>query len=72
MMEWIDVNERLPDCESVVLCYGFTGENDNDGYEKDYDLGQLNLFHETIFMFGFDSGHVTHWMPLPEPPKEKD
>ena len=70
--EWISVEERLPEDEKEVLCY--YGFDRGDG-----DLGMM--FTGVLSYFCFDpSPHwqhayigltVTHWMPLPEPPKMK-
>lgn len=51
---WIPVTERLPDIGKDVLIY-----SKEDGVDVDYYGGD---------MFGYCN--VTHWMPLPEPPKE--
>ena len=51
---WNPVTERLPDVGKDVLIYSET-----DGVCLDYYGGD---------MFGYYD--VTHWMPLPEPPKE--
>lgn len=51
---WIPVTERLPDIGKDVLIY-----SKEDGVDVDYYGGD---------MFGY--WNVTHWMPLPEPPKE--
>ena len=69
-MEWISVEDELPPNHKLVFCYGFTGENDNDPYEKDYDVGALNSEGCTIVMHGFCNGHVTHWV-MAEPPTKK-
>ena len=71
--QWISVTDRLPKDEKPVLAYyGFC----NDG---DYGFGMM--FVGTISYFAFDPHPhwqhssaglvVTHWMPLPEPPKEE-
>ena len=51
---WIPVTERLPDIGIEVLVY-----SEDDGICVDYYGGDS---------FGYYD--VTHWMPLPEPPKE--
>lgn len=72
-MEWISVNERLPKDEKPVLAYY--------GFYRDYDKEDLGArFIGTLTYFAYDpvphwqhesTGiFVTHWMPLPEPPKE--
>ena len=53
---WIPVTERLPDVGIEVLIY-----SEDDGVCVDYYGGDT---------FGYYD--VTHWMPLPEPPKEED
>ena len=50
---WIPVTERLPDIGIEVLVY-----SEDDGICVDYYVGDS---------FGYFD--VTHWMPLPEPPK---
>lgn len=61
-MNWISVNDRLPDHqnETVIICTGGTAVstawmNYNDEWEDTFTNGLM---------------HVTHWMPLPSPPKE--
>ena len=57
--EWISVEERLPDNGETVLTV------DNEGYmivASWYELGGW-------FLPVCRANPVTHWMPLPEPPK---
>ena len=57
-MKWIPVTERLPKHGQEVIIY--TG----------------NILKPTVLAYQFWNPkydtwcHVTHWMPLPEPPKE--
>ena len=71
-MNWISVKERLPKDERSVLAY----------YGFDHGAGDLGMkFIGVLSYFCFDpnphwqhADHnlvVTHWMPLPEPPKEE-
>lgn len=53
LQEWISVAKRLPDIGVEVLVY-----SENFGIHVDYYDGDA---------FGYF--HVTHWTPLPEPPK---
>ena len=65
VQKWIPVTERLPEEDGRYLCntrsFAFPGS-----------------FYQTIMKYekgGFIEGYiytddVTHWMPLPEPPKE--
>lgn len=59
MSKWISVDERLPKDDSVVLVL------DNNeyiiGWYKDGSFGEWNGVYELR--------QVTHWMPLPDPPK---
>lgn len=77
MAEWISVKERLPEKSgSYLVCY-------KTGVVKiiTYFTGTIAPNHETwcedgpgfyilINKVGYNiSDSVTHWMPLPEPPK---
>ena len=62
---WIPVTERLPEDGSDVLAYldsRITAANYYKETWQDCVMGRLYLTEE---------GLVTHWMPLPEPPKEE-
>ena len=54
--KWIPVEERLPENNTWVLAH-----SKYKGHVVDYvDINGL-----------WSYGNVTHWMPLPEPPKEE-
>ena len=65
--KWIPVTERLPDHGKIVLCRLTFNE-----------LRILQWDNVIKWWLGYGTGDdwrqkdVTHWMPLPEPPKEKD
>ena len=66
VQRWIPVTERLPNiCEPVLVCVDFMGGKAvraSDRYGKN-----------GVLWSGIPSNtNVTHWMPLPEPPKEVD
>ena len=64
MAEWISVKDRLPDYREDVLA--FSPEF------KEYMMGQVFEWEDTV-VCEFDEyilTKVTHWMPMPEPPKE--
>jgi len=66
-MEWISVKDRLPEDISLVLAFG---ENYHDAvffaYSNKVDWFDPDIVHNSKI----DKGDVTHWMPLPEPPKQ--
>jgi len=66
---WIPVTERLPDQNSgsLYICLIVGGEYDQlSWYELcDFAEGQFWIKDELY------EGNVTHWMPLPDPPKEE-
>lgn len=60
--KWIPVTERLPEENDVVLI--------TDGY----NTGTAFLIDGYGWNSPFDdvnTSHITHWMPLPKPPKEE-
>lgn len=81
--EWISVKDRLPEngglylvcCESLIKGGNdtvwmvrftpkykgiFLEENKAYWYETDHEFGDIDV-----------TEHITHWMPLPEPPKKE-
>ena len=64
MSEWIPVSERLPEDGSDVLAY-MQNSIESRIYPANYDHGE---WWDCIFTNKVLS--TTHWMPLPEPPKE--
>ena len=60
--KWISVEERLPGESETVLAY-------RDGCCGVASL--LDVEPEIMWTFTGFGGDPTHWMPLPEPPKEK-
>ncbi len=61
--KWIPVSERLPENGDVVICFIKNGEQ---------DMLQWDTFENTWVgkQWTYKRHAVTHWMPLPEPPKE--
>ena len=63
IQRWIPVTEKLPESGKIVLIYqdgGWGAEGSYSTYDKKWRR------------FGWGSGCIdaTHWMPLPQPPKE--
>ncbi|EGF5374419.1 DUF551 domain-containing protein [Escherichia coli] len=67
---WISCSERMPNDKQYVWCWGKSyGWTECDTFEGYYDWSRNKWWAVT------DDGEepaskVTHWMPLPEPPKE--
>lgn len=65
---WISVEERLPEVEQSVLFCVF-GRSVGEGTYRGHDG-----FHHVWKMYAvagtYWDNEVTHWMPLPTPPKE--
>lgn len=59
--EWINAKEAKPGSEKVLACWTANGEKVID--TAYWTPGGWNAIHWTAMT-------VTHWMPLPEPPKE--
>ena len=64
--EWISVSDRLPERDKYVLVF-VKGAYD-DGEEFQYISSD---YHNGV-RFDQYSELVTHWMPMPEPPKEEN
>ena len=66
VMRWISVQEELPIVNQNVII--FDGVSVKDFYYFN-NLGEFRSFYEEE---GIQSKNenVTHWMPLPEPPKD--
>lgn len=81
VQEWIPVTELLPqEDRSYLVATNYSGKRQGvnvrwfakDGETVDkYDLaGQKNVWYFYDGEYGYVSiDSVTHWMPLPEPPK---
>lgn len=80
-MEWVSVKERLPNKNGKYLCYSEYGFMDILNFSKNlYDVDRYqfprNKYKGACGWYTSDSEYgcyevtkITHWMPLPEPPK---
>ena len=69
--KWIPVTERLPDtAERVLVCKTWLGTVYKPvyGYYQDYPNQKGCWYVLTEFGY-YPQREVTHWMPLPKPPK---
>ena len=62
MAEWISVKDKLPEVGVKVLVY--SAENKND-----YEVGAYSDTYRGFFVRRFWYENITHWQPLPEPPR---
>lgn len=63
--EWISVEERLPQVTGKYICCVKDKRGNTWTVPADWNLEMKMWFGE----FGEIKSMVTHWMPLPEPPK---
>lgn len=61
IQRWIPVSERLPEMWQNVLTVRTDG-----AFRLDF-VGSLGVWYDDVNFVGYP---VTHWMPLPLPPKE--
>lgn len=68
LQKWIPVSERLPDTSGDYLtrCHHYRNGDWSEVVPFDVDK---NYFAD---LDGYYYPFVTHWMPLPEPPKEEN
>ena len=77
-MEWISVNDELPSSNNIkdrtqfLVCYYY--EINGKCGDVFFGVSRLNEFqygYNGMIIFEEKmSQNITHWMPLPEPPKE--
>ena len=77
MSEWIPTSERLPELETSVLALVTLKTSKGEPWEPFMEILELykDAQKETSGWTDEDSHYydladITHWMPLPEPPKE--
>lgn len=73
---WIKVEDRLPDLDKPVLSLiNFSESNEIeicllDSRNKRWRIKNLTKESKALLWVGLINGSITHWQPLPEPPKE--
>lgn len=71
-MNWISVEDQLPENEQNVLCYGLYSWDQED-CEVDagiYVATYLSVGYWEVINQMSCIRKVSHWMPLPQPPKD--
>jgi hypothetical protein len=66
---WISVKDRLPENEVDVLTYNGRGCSVSHMRRNIVDS---HLSHWIQCEDNYDYDNITHWMPLPEPPRNED
>lgn len=75
MMEWISVNDKLPNetFDDLKKEYGDVMSKNALDYGVEFltcdETGVISVSDFWVKSQRFDEG-ITHWMPLPEPPEE--
>ena len=67
--QWISIKERLPEIWKSVLIYYPKWDGDEIQVAK---LEADGMMFDICGEFNIGIGAVTHWMPLPERPKDGD
>ena len=67
-MEWISVEDRLPEEGHQVLCFGYDGDLP-DQFTGELNKGYCPVTGHFEYVEMYNGSVATHWMPLPEPPK---
>lgn len=67
MPKWIPVEERLPEVFQHVLA-NIPGMSPHPTVQEAF-REKNGMWYSNGFRYGADE--ITHWMPLPEPPKEE-
>ena len=76
MSEWINVEDRLPECEQVLAIYVSKPD-------ILYNMSHDGWYRDTIYSCSVHQGKfiieshgpifpATHWMSLPNPPRSKE
>lgn len=69
VQEWISVKDRLPEKNDQYLCNYHFGEYPTMTFTQVLDYYATDIVPHFQHTLGDGSMKVTHWMPLPQPPK---
>jgi len=65
-MKWISVKDKLPDVDIYVLGYNISWGETQVVCRKSHSLQGYCFLDSDDY-----NVNITHWMPLPKPPKEE-
>ena len=68
--EWISIKDRLPEPETWVMVYI---KYPSPVLEMERGIQKMSSIKKMFYdgkSFYCDFGNITHWQPLPEPPKK--
>lgn len=69
LQQWIPAAERLPERDGQYLCNYHFGKNRDMTFTRVLDYYATDKIPHFQHTLGDTTMKVTHWMPLPEPPK---
>ena len=71
VQEWISVDDRLPDQSGEVLVIASGSPQKNITLNAAFELAEYDPYDGWIMEMWpeWEDAVVTHWMPLPQPPK---
>ena len=69
VQKWIPVSERLPETDGRYLCNYHFGNHRYMTFTRVLDFYATDAVPHFQHTLGDTTMKVTHWMPLPEPPK---
>lgn len=76
VQEWISLSERKPEESGMYITFGCTAVPVRWSHNFDKDIGKFGVWwnyepdgkEHPQYRF-IEAGNITHWMPLPQPPK---
>ena len=70
-MKWISVNDELPERKrGIVIVSGIEYDERYVSWAETHAYGIKEKAEDIFSIPGWSQMNVTHWMPLPKPPKE--
>jgi hypothetical protein len=70
MTEWISVKDRLPEFDKLILCHDTQKTYIAFRHKENEYNEHWQICENSCCLCNGCTGAITHWMPLPESPKE--